>query len=379
MLRSASLLLLLLAAAAVHAQTVTLSACNAGTADVEVYFAQGANVVTQHLAPAGCATLAKSDGAMTPGLVAVGFANAQGQWSAVQRLEHLPGFGDSTAQPTTQNISVTRGSTRMSLRAQFSFNPPTPLCTNNSYREAIPGGGTVVREITNCDDFDYTLNVLAFPDTREVAFLRFCDSCDTKQEAQKTDQERARENQADDAVRALNRLIISSGALNIPVVGGVPGANANRSREESQDRYRENQEYNPTYWDRIGWQDVPRYRSQVFTDLDMVGSAAVIQGTISGVKLPNPGAESPWIDVYFREAPGHELIVCATEPGILADVFGANFATSMIGKKVEVEGLVAHCNTGTGLLVKVAHQVKLVGTGPGMVPAVNPPPFKFPN
>lgn len=63
---------------------------------------------------------------------------------------------------------------------------------------------------------------------------------------------------------------------------------------------------------------------------------------------------------------------------ILADVFGPDFATAMIGKTVEVEGLVTHCNTGTGILIKLQHQIKLVGTGPGMVPAVTPPPYKFP-
>ena len=123
---------------------------------------------------------------------------------------------------------------------------------------------------------------------------------------------------------------------------------------------------------------MPRYSREVFTNLDMVGSAAVIQGTISGVKLPGPNAEEPWTNVYFKEAPNREFILCATGPDILSDVFGLDFATAMIGKTIEVEGLAAHCLGGTGILVKLQHQIKLVGTGPSRVPAVTPPPFEFP-
>ncbi len=66
-----------LAAVAAHAQTVTLRACNPGKTEVDVYFAQGGNVVAQHVAPSYCANLASSQGAMAPGLVAVGFADIQ--------------------------------------------------------------------------------------------------------------------------------------------------------------------------------------------------------------------------------------------------------------------------------------------------------------
>src|SRR5262245_50164825 len=76
----AALLLFTLTAATAHAQSVTLRACNPGKIDVDVYFVQGGNVVAQHVAPTYCADLAFSQGAMAPGLVAVGFADAQGRW-----------------------------------------------------------------------------------------------------------------------------------------------------------------------------------------------------------------------------------------------------------------------------------------------------------
>ena len=228
MLRPAvALLLFSLAAASAHAQTVTFSACNPGTVDVDVYFAQGSNVVTQHVGPADCATLASTTGPMAPGVAGVGFPDTQGQWGGVHRMEHVPNFGSKYVDSTKQTIPVVRGGTRTSIPAQFSLRPPKPICVTNTYQEQVPGGGTVARNITHCDDFVYTLNVLAFPDTREVAFLDFCEPCEKKQEAQKTPEELATEKRADDVERALNRMVVSSGALNDPVVGAILTAPGN--------------------------------------------------------------------------------------------------------------------------------------------------------
>src|SRR4051812_14575823 len=76
-------LLCFLAATTARAQTVTLRACNPGTTDVDVYFSQGTNVVAKRVAPADCAELDHSKGAMSPGVIAVGFNNTQGQWGGV--------------------------------------------------------------------------------------------------------------------------------------------------------------------------------------------------------------------------------------------------------------------------------------------------------
>ena len=143
---SSAPLLILVTALAAHAQTVTFSACNPGAVAVDVYFAQGATISTQHVNPADCATLAKSPGRMTPGLVAVAFPNAQGQWGGVHRMEHVPAFGSLYVDGTiSQSISVQRGATRTSIPAQFNFTPPTPICTTETYREQIPGGGSAFR------------------------------------------------------------------------------------------------------------------------------------------------------------------------------------------------------------------------------------------
>ena len=166
MLRSASLLLILSAAAA-QSQTLTLSACNAGTVDVDVYFAQGSNPVTKHIASADCATLLETKGPMAPGLVAVAFADSRGQWGAVHRMEGLARFSLTAAERTTQTVSVNRGASRTPIPAQFYFKPPTPVCITTRY--STPNS-IIVRETIRCDDFKYTLNVLAFPEGNRDQF-----------------------------------------------------------------------------------------------------------------------------------------------------------------------------------------------------------------
>jgi hypothetical protein len=367
-----AVLLLTLAATTAHAQTVTLRACNPGKADVDVYFAQGAEVVSQHVAPSYCATLAYTEGAMAPGLVAVGFADAQGQWGGVHRHERAPNFGPGVAQSTTQTLSVTHGATRVSIPAQFNFQPPKPVCI--TYRSQPRPFGPAP-EYTRCDDFKYDINVLAFPDTREVAFQLFCKICDDHAEERKTPEQRSLEKQVADLKRAALDLL--PWGISRQVERDFPSQD---SREESEKRYREMLERDPTTWDRIGWSDVPRYASEVagnVPNVAMRGSVAVLQGTITGMQRHN--ASSSYYDVFFQESPDHKFILCTTKPDALSDLFGANYSTAMVGKKIEVEGRVDGCPGGPGILLKLAHQIKLVGNGPGMVAAVTPPAFQFPD
>ena len=365
-------LLVTLAAVTAHAQTVTLRACNPGKTEVDVYFAQGTNIVSQHVAPSYCANLASGQGAMAPGLVAVGFADPRGQWGGVHRYERVPNFGPGVAQSTTQTLSVTHGATRVSIPAQFTFQPPTARCV--TYRGQLGPQGQVP-EYTRCDDFKYDVNVLAFADTREVAFQLFCQSCDDHAEERKTPEVRALEKQVADLKKAAVDVLPMS--MRIQVERDTKRVD---SREESNDRYREMLERDPTKWDRIGWSDVPRYASEVASNVPnvaMQGSVAIVQGTLSGVQRHN--ASDPWFDVFFQESPDHKFILCTQQPDVLSDIFGASYATAMVGKRIEVEGRVVGCLGGApGILLKLAHQIKLVGTGAGMVAAVTPPAFKFP-
>jgi hypothetical protein len=367
-------LLLLLAAGAAQAQEVTLRACNPGTTAVDVYFAQGGNVVSKHVAPAECAPLANTKGAMSPGLIAVGFEGANGQWAGVRRYERLPpNFSSMWVQPTTETLSVTHGATKVAIPAQFSFKPPTPDCVTYTRQTSIGFFETSTR----CDEFAWDLNVRAYPETHEIVFQRFCQPCDDRVEAQKTAEQRAKEKQLADAERAVRSRMPAVSVESLPPAMRI-AIQANSSSEEARDRYLESMEYDPGNWDRIGWSDVPVFVSEVVTTPNpaMEGSVAILQGTLSGMQRHN--AVEQWFDVFFEESPDHKFRVCTEHPEVFADVFGANYANAMVGKKVEVEGRVLGCPGSPGILVELAHQIKLVGSAPGMVASATPPAFKFP-
>ena len=57
--------------------------------------------------------------------------------------------------------------------------------------------------------------------------------------------------------------------------------------------------------------------------------------------------------------------ICADDPTIMSDVFGANFSTSLVGKTIEVEGEVNRggCATAAGIHMLLARQVKNVTPG----------------
>ena len=308
-------LLVTLAAVTAHAQTVTLRACNPGKTDVDVYFAQGTNIVSQHVAPSYCANLASTQGAMAPGLVAVGFADTPGPMGRSAPLRASPEFRPRRGAEHHANASVTHGATRVSIPAQFNFQPPKAQCV--TYR-AQPGPQAQAPEYTRCDDFKYDVNVLAFPDTREVAFQLFCQSCDDHAEERKTPELRALEKQVADLKKAAVDVLPMS--MRIQVERDTKRVDGH---EESNDRYREMLERDPTKWDRIGWSDVPRYASEVASNVPnvaMQGSVAVLQGTLSGMQRHN--ASDPWFDVFFQESPDHKFILCTQQPDVLSDIFG---------------------------------------------------------
>ena len=57
----------------------------------------------------------------------------------------------------------------------------------------------MARQDAVCDQLGYTLNVLAYPDSREITFKKFCDSCDKKAAARITPEERAAGQRRSDA------------------------------------------------------------------------------------------------------------------------------------------------------------------------------------
>jgi hypothetical protein len=121
----------------------------------------------------------------------------------------------------------------------------------------------------------------------------------------------------------------------------------------------------------------------------------IIRGTVSGVEVSKDTSEPlEWVDIAFRESPitdvgpnrrpYSEFNVCTSDPGILRDVFGPDYLTSMIGKAIQVEGETqgAFCRGLSGSMrITLAHQVrpvKSVQFEPGSAPRFIPPPTRPP-
>ncbi len=165
-----------------HAQTVTLTVCNMGKVDIDVFVSQAGT----HIRPATCVPVAKSAGAMEPAFVGLAFADAQGQLGAARRFDGVPSMGTknfpvatrlamsfrreippSVLTLATRSETVRRGN--VSVPMQLLFQPSIPGC------RAVPTGGgatlgrtTIVEVKSICEDLGYTLTVEAHPDSREI-------------------------------------------------------------------------------------------------------------------------------------------------------------------------------------------------------------------
>lgn len=199
-----------------HAQTATVSfrVCNAGKTAVDIVVAQSAQGSTVHIAYADCATIAGSEGAMAERYVAIAFVDAHGQWGAAKRLDLMPewasGVLDDFIDRNAHTAAVRHGASTVTLPTELLLHPPTPQCHTESDTTSavspLPLGATASQKFTAtlqdhnrpatsggvfCDQWEYTLNVEAYPSTREVAFDQFCDPCDKKADAARTPAERA--------------------------------------------------------------------------------------------------------------------------------------------------------------------------------------------
>src|ERR1019366_3085294 len=100
------------------------------------------------------------------------------------------------------------------------FEPRVPIC--HTYQggsaemrlplNATPADRAEARRIDNmgpkettCDTLGYVLNVLAYPDSREITFKKFCDPCDKKSAARITPEERAAGQRRSDAANQAMR------------------------------------------------------------------------------------------------------------------------------------------------------------------------------
>jgi hypothetical protein len=348
---------------------VSLRICNGGKVELDAFVARQGGIASTHITPRDCAYVYEEDGA-PPAYVGFGFADSHGQWGGTRRVDLLPNNFGSDNAPTRvwfvadQNISVKHGTSNVSLPVQLSFRPPVPVCVTSQYpnRPAVS---------TTCESFDYTLNAVAYPDTREVTFQKKCFECPP---SLTSPVQRAGEQQG---IQALSRIS--------PLAGGIfAGAAAKQEEQELRDSLEGPPEFRRMNWDEMN------------SALNKVGPSGgrppemprylVIQATVSRVEVSPPGASEHWIDIYFRESPEQvsnrfetfygRFNACTLRQDILEDMFGADFRSVMIGKTLELEGEYQrnYCKGWRGSVrVTLAHQLRAPASAPSSVKPKVPP------
>lgn len=378
-----------------HAQqgSVALSVCNAGKVAIDVLISGSGKVSSSHIGVADCALVAKSEGSMGPAYVGLAFVDARGQWGAARRQDLLPDFGLGVLTRADQSVLVPHGNTSVSLPMKLLFQPRVPQCTTyRSATDSLPAFATRAQRDqaamsdriggptkTICEDLPYSLNVVAYPDSREITFNNFCDPCQKKTEARITPSERAAARQRSDAANQEIEKLKATGPLGALVMGNVMKQANQQAQEEKREQEEERRQQHPESYQRMNWNEI----NLALANLRRSGGRPsempqflIIRGTVSRVEVSPPGASEHWVDVYFRESSEQASTVYATSYGafnvctsnaeIFEDMFGPDFRSRMPGQVLEVEGEYQrnYCKGWKGSIrVTLARQVHPVGAG----------------
>ena len=380
----------------VHAQgSVTLTVCNTGTVDIDV-FVSGTGT---HIRPATCVAVAQAAGATQPAYIGIAFTDSRGQWGTARRFDGVPYMGVKGLPAGAALASRIRGETvptinvlsqadrsetvrhrnaNVSLPMQLLFQPRVPEC--------VGSGTTVPDELRRvyvgraiCEDLGYTLNVEAYPDSREIRL----------------------------GAPPVSGALSTDGAFRISPktdVNWVEVEGARKSREAPA----------PVNWsDLLSMLGRMGGRERLSSGEPLrLPSDIVVRGTVSAVEIRQQPLDSsfrswrpttqpfdanatiPVAEINFNESPlaaGRQypqFNVCTERLDILTEQFGADFRTGMIGKVIEVRGvpnlLGTVCWGQWGeIQIFLARQVRQVqsaqfaaGTRVWVPPPVNVPPAR---
>jgi hypothetical protein len=357
-----------------------LNICNDGKVDFDA-FAQirQAGVTSAHIVPGDCVRVYEGTG--TPAYVGLGFADSRGQWGAPHRLDLLPNDAGSENAPNKlwaradARSSVKHGGGNVTLPMQLLFSPQVPVCRAESsgengviganaqetqkIKDAIRAQNATNPQATACDSFEYTLNVVAYPDTHEVTFRNKCFACPHPPTATPADIRKG--------VEKASKLAPVLGAF-MQFAGQVAATDQDNQLRESVD--------GPPDPEHMNWDGMNKALGFVRPALGRppeMPRHLSIRGTISRVDVSAPGASAPWVNVWFRESSEQRsnafetfygpFNACASSPEIFEDAFGPDFRTRMIGQVVELEGEFQrnYCKGWKGSVrISLAHQIRKV-------------------
>jgi len=363
---------------------VGLDICNGGKAGLDaVVFVKQGGATSTHIAPRDCAHVYEESG--EPAYVGFAFADSHGQWVGPHRLDLLPNYsGSDNARNNVwskadQSVSVKHGTREVSLPLQLLFNPPGAAChtsvpysavanlpfnaTDSERSAAHAQDASSPGPVTTCDSFDYTLNAVVYPDTREVTFEKKCFECPHPHDSAEQ--------------QAAKWKVIGTMARISPLAGGIMGQAAVQQEEQE---LKESLEGPPEY-QRMNWNEM----NVALAKVRPAGGRPpemppylVIRGTVSRVDVSPPGASEHWINVYFRESAEERsnafetfygaFNTCTSSSEIFEDMFGPDFRSRMIGQVLEIEGEYQryYCKGYKGSIrISLAHQVhKVAGINP---------------
>jgi len=214
---------------------------------------------------------------------------------------------------------------------------------------------------TICDSFDYTLNAVAYPDTREVTFEKKCAECPQQQ--------------VSPGQRASSQRVITTMSRISPLAGAIMGQEVAREDEQELKESLEGQKE----CRRMNWSEMNQALASVRPSggrPEEMPQYLIIRGTVSRVDVSPPGASEHWVDVYFRESLEQASTsfatvygafnICTSNAKIFEDMFGPDFRSSMIGQVLEIEGEYQrfYCKGWKGSIrVSLAHQVRKLDQG----------------
>ena len=392
----------------VFADGTSVGVCNGGKAEFDAYLVAGGATYTKHVKPAECVDWAKSDGQMAPATIGIAFTDPKGQYVGAKRFDRVPDWnGPLDAQfglPVVMKaahttLTVKHGTASVTIPGLLGFQAQPQVCTQptdtggpqlymgmsmaqirRAQWQYHPVGGPQER---TCTYPGYALTAKAYPDTHEVAFDEECYSCEAARVAKLTPQERAQEEQSTKSIDEGLRSLLAT--LNL---GGVDGARNNNLMDQTL----KDDEAKPARMAEMAkgpysmdWEHLSTFVVSAFSRAKplMYNRHIILRGTVSKVVPPKAGAEIPRYVLYFKEGstltkapldlPGDYFIqqyvgredafaICAVDGAVLGDVFGASYATSAVGKMVEMEGELnsGTCSAAVGIHVDLAHQLKVV-------------------
>jgi len=313
--------------------SVALSICNMGKADVDLFVAKKSSPAERsHIVVGHCARVYDAAGEPPSALIGFALVDSHGQWGPAHRLDFFP-TGSAPVEGSDQKLPVMHGNRKISLPMQMLFNPGKSCRTlpQYSYVQHLPFNATPWERMTAenedanrpppttvCDDVAFAFGVIAYPDTREIAFPDECPQCPANARPLSPARQAAANRLAGDITsgQITSMTMLTIGQLNKPRVEKTPEG--------------------PQPFQRVSWKDLSPFLSRVFygnlNGNKVADRNIVVRGTVSRVVV------GPKVDIYFRESPVKEASVCSQRPGIFQDMFGPDFAHRMIGKTLDVEG-----------------------------------------